>query len=252
MSSVQISVSTPSKSGIVSTIDGDLIKKHSATVREIIDAQQPSLVYNVTLTNVAPAAIGWIIKQVDGHARKKTLYLRVSDLPLLQAVCIEEAVRVLRIEPDQPHIAGHILGYVSHNIVTPSEMVTIHKAYGNLSDSRIHKALIHDLSYNMVGGLIDAAKMDELWNAAKPYPALITAVEDRIKGLKLRQAQTERYKRLKALEPKPLKGKALEKWKLDEAWKANEIVQRDWKDPDESQEDREISEEDAKKIMGRC
>lgn len=250
MSSIQILVTTGTKTGVVGIMDGDLIKQHSATVRNIVDSQQPSLVYQVQFTNVAPPAIDWILKKIKANKPNKALYLKVHDLPLIQAICIEEAVRRMRIEPAQPHIEGHILGYVSHNIVTPSEMVTIHKAYHNISGSRIHKALIHHLSYNMIGGSIDSMLNDELFEAAQPFPALVTAVEVKLKELKDRQAQMKRYRSLKVEEKeKPLKGKAWRKQKNEfEDRKEDEKAQRDW---EEAQGFKELSEENARKIMGR-
>lgn len=75
-------------------------------------------------------------------------------------------------------------------------------------------------------------------------------MEDRIKELKQRQAQTERFKSLEAEEKvKPLKGKAWKKSKAEfEASKEDEKANRDW---EEKQGLRDISEENARKIMGR-
>lgn len=212
MPSVKIFALTSSGASPVGTIDASLIARHSGTVREVIATMPAQDSYELTIYGVAPAAARWIIDKIATHSGNSKLYLRVADLPLQQGIAIEEAIRAMRIEPAQPHVEGHILGYVSHNIVNANEMLTLHRAYSGITDSRIYKALIHHLAYNMIGGEIGLAKIDELHEAAQQYPALVTAVEERLKELQVRKAQAERSKAAQAeAKARSMRGKSWRK-----------------------------------------
>ncbi|KAK6443086.1 hypothetical protein LTR95_000603 [Oleoguttula sp. CCFEE 5521] len=197
MSSVQDFVQTPSNFGLVDTIDGDLIKRNSDLIRDLVDKQPKAVKYQVTLMGVAPAAVKHILHHIAAVPKTGKLYLNVHHMSINQAIAIHEAAMLLRLKPEQPQLEGHIIGYASHNVPSPATMIIIHKVYKNAS-SRIWTTMVHNMCYNFVGEKIPDAQIDALQIAAKQYPDLMQAVDAKIEDLGSMAEHAKYIKRKKA------------------------------------------------------
>ena len=87
--------------------------------------------------------MNYVLSAID-QCRDGNLRIIMHRQSLERAIMVLEAINELRIEPDQNHVEGHIVGHISHTKITPSEMVTAHRAFGDVGEaSRIWKVLIH-------------------------------------------------------------------------------------------------------------
>ncbi|OQN96679.1 hypothetical protein B0A48_17319 [Cryoendolithus antarcticus] len=197
MSSVQIFVQTPTNFGLVDTIDGDLVKRHSDLIGDLVDKQPKSVKYQIILTGVAPAAIKHTLRHIAAVPKTGKLYLNIHHMPIIQAIAIHEAAMLLRLQPEQPQLEGHIIGYASHNVPSPTTMLAIHTVYKTAS-SRIWKTMIHNMCYNFVGEKIPDAQNDDLQIAAMQYPDLMQAVDAKIEELGSKAEHAKYIKRKKA------------------------------------------------------
>ena len=170
MSVVQIYVKAGDQRLFRGNINEALIRTHSKRVRDVLNTNQlNALTKEVTLAGAAPAAFDFVIGKIKGVKPPQQLYIKVHDLPLVRAIAVYEATEAMIIEPVQSHIENHIIGWVTHNIVSPDEMVALHKVfYGRRDSSKVWDRLVHHIAWNIVEGKIVNPLGAELEVAARP------------------------------------------------------------------------------------
>ena len=193
MSVVQIYVKAGDQRLFRGNINEALIRTHSKRVRDVLNTNQlNALTKEVTLAGAAPAAFDFVIGKIKGVKPPQQLYIKVHDLPLVRAIAVYEATEAMIIEPVQSHIENHIIGWVTHNIVSPDEMVALHKVfYGRRDSSKVWDRLVHHIAWNIVEGKIVNPLGAELEVAARPYPELFEAVNEQKSVLEERKARQE-------------------------------------------------------------
>lgn len=105
-------------SSLVDVLDERIIVAHSKTIRNAVAAMPPAVTKDITITGAAPAALRFVTSYIKTLKRKEALHLQVRPLPLIKAIAIYQAVEALQVEPAQPHVEGHIIGYTSHMPIT--------------------------------------------------------------------------------------------------------------------------------------
>ena len=163
-------------------IDKVKASKHSKKICDDLAIQrtQPATV-------VLEGALGptKLILNVIEKCNNGRLYIKVHDGSLERAIVILEAVYRLQIEPTQFHIENYVVGYISHKKLTPSEMITIHRAFGEVREaSRVWKIMIHQTAWNVNNNFYTPREASELQEAAIKYDGLDEAVRAKIGELK--------------------------------------------------------------------
>jgi hypothetical protein len=155
MSSVQLfHVDSAGNETLVGVVDGDLIKKHSAEVRNLIATRPYQIVHKVTLRGPSVEGLRYVLNEIQTLEPGKALEITTKTRNIEQAIDIHRAIHCMKIEPTQTRVEGHLNGFLSHQLATPDEMVAIHNAYGspNSRYNKIWKTMIHTIAYKWVGG----------------------------------------------------------------------------------------------------
>ncbi|KAK3070505.1 hypothetical protein LTR53_010352 [Teratosphaeriaceae sp. CCFEE 6253] len=149
---VQLSLLSGSNEMLLNTIEEQRIRAHSKTVRDALETiSSDSTAKKVVLYGASPAALRFILQRIKGQAPLGQLHIKVHDMPLARAVAVYMAIEVLQVEPTQPHIEGHVLGYISHNNVTPDELMAVGIAsYRRQSTSKMYRTLIQQVAWGLV------------------------------------------------------------------------------------------------------
>ncbi|EMC90872.1 hypothetical protein BAUCODRAFT_571457 [Baudoinia panamericana UAMH 10762] len=174
MSVVQIYLQAHVHHGLLEIVDEDRIRAHSVTISDALGQRDPTkLVKQVTLTGSAAAALKFVLIRVKNKKNKMGLHMKVHDLPLVRVVAIYQAVELLRIRPVQPHIEGHITGHVSHNLVTPEEMIAVHRVFESRREtSKVWRTMVHQLGWYIANDRVSDEDRDALEKAAQALPSL--------------------------------------------------------------------------------
>lgn len=189
MSVVQLVLQTPTELGHLETIDEDRIRAHSGLADQLLgpkptegEAPLEALTKTITLRGAAPAALKYILERIKKNKTTRILHVKVHDLGLPRAVAIYEAAELLQLQPHQPQIEGHIVGYISHNLVTPEEMIAVHRIFESRQNtSKTWRVLIHQIAWNLVHSRYTGQQADELVEACKvQYPDLYQAIDHKI------------------------------------------------------------------------
>jgi hypothetical protein len=195
MSSVQIfHRDSAGNETLVGVVDGDLIKKHSAEVRNLLATRPPQLVTKVTLHGPSVYGLSEVLKEIKTLEKGRTLEITTKTRDIDEAIDIHRAIHCMKIEPTQTKVEGHLKGYLSHQIVTPAEMVAVHKAYGNPNGpyNKIWKTMIHTIAYKWVGSDMNKTQSDRLKAVAREIPDLNAAIANRVAALeKIKKKQQE-------------------------------------------------------------
>ncbi|KAK4543865.1 hypothetical protein LTR36_004898 [Oleoguttula mirabilis] len=181
MSVVQIYLQTPTEFGSLGFIDEQRIRAHSATIDNALGPPNGSLQQTVTLTGAAPGALKYIFERIRKNKPNFALHIKVHDQGFLKAVAIYEAAELLQLQPAQQHIEGHIIGYISHAVVTPAELVATHRCFeARQATSKTWRVLVHQVAWNILHGKYAEQAAIDLKLAASQYPALVAAIDSRI------------------------------------------------------------------------
>lgn len=163
---IEIWLQTPTQLGLLTTIEEGQVRRHSVTVDSVLTNEGPGgaspLVRKITLQGAAPAALKHVMNQIRTHNNQYPVYIKVHDIPFVKALVIFEAVQLLQVTDPQPHIEGHIVGYISHNKLSVEEILAAAKiGYARrdeqteLEKSKILTVLIHQTAWVRIsGGLV--------------------------------------------------------------------------------------------------
>ncbi|KAI7278292.1 hypothetical protein D0864_00043 [Hortaea werneckii] len=216
MAIVDIYLRTPTQHGKLTTLDQKRVRDNSGTLDRLLGSLPDSPKHTVTLQGAAPAALTFLLDRIRTKPKSQTLHIKVHDQPFAKAVAIYEAAEVLDIKPRQPHIAGFIVGYLSHNKVTPDDMLVVHKCfYDRRGTCKAWRVMVHQVAWWLATSKYTAEEAIELKTAATPYPELVDAVDRQID--ELFPKKRELAERLAAAEAEEEAYKAKEKEESQEA-----------------------------------
>ncbi|KAK5112889.1 hypothetical protein LTR85_011116 [Meristemomyces frigidus] len=181
MSVVQIYLQTATEFGSLAIIDEQRIRAHSVTIDDALGPPNGSLKQTVTLMGAAPGALKYILDRVQKNKPEMVLHIKVHDQGFLKAVAIYEAAELLKLQPPQPQIEGHVIGYISHNVVNPAELIAVHRCFeARQETSKTWRVLIHQVAWNILHGKYAEQQAIDLKAAASQYPTLVAAIDHRI------------------------------------------------------------------------
>lgn len=186
MSVVQLYLQTSTQFGSLDIIDEQRMRAHSLTVDNALGQPATSLKQSVTLNGAAPGALKYILERIKNNSKDKVLHIKVHDQGLMKAVAIYEAAELLQLQPAQPHIEGHIVGYISHALVTPEEMVAVHRCFeSRVETSKVWRVLIHQTAWNILHQKYTEQQTIALQTTASQHPSLVAAIDNRIHNVLL-------------------------------------------------------------------
>lgn len=183
MSAVQVfHIGREHNQTLVCVVDGDRIKAHSCTIRSMIATLPPQIMYRITLRGSSPAAFKHVVDCVHNIDNQTLLFIPIRNTGLTEAINIHKAISILRLEPAQTHVEGHINGYLSHRLVTVEELHAVQKAYGDsfegTSSYKTWSTMVKKLAYDDVHGHLSDEKKTPLRAAAMQYPRLRDAINN--------------------------------------------------------------------------
>lgn len=179
---------------LVGVINGDLIKAHSVTIRNLIATRPQDIIHRVTLRGPTAEGLKLVLDQVQALQRDEVLEISINTRNIEKAIDVHRAVECMKIEPPQHKIEGHLNGFLSHELPTPKEMIAIHNAYGAPGNAyaKVWNTMVHMIAYKWVGGDIPQDTAIALKRAARDHPALDAALDKRVDQLeKIRKRQQE-------------------------------------------------------------
>ena len=183
---------------VVIVIDGDLIKKHSKTVRDIIDSRTEKEVVNkIVLKGPEYDALKYVLEQiVEAAGRKKpVLAINLGHRSVLSSLRIHRAIKCLQIQPEQTGVPARINGMLSHELATVSEMLAVHAAYASVDNphGKLYNTMLHTIAWRFVNDEeMKEGRKKQLFEAAQTQPDLFEAI-----GAKVREFQEK--KRVRAI-----------------------------------------------------
>ncbi|KAM0721392.1 hypothetical protein Q7P37_002316 [Cladosporium fusiforme] len=207
MSSVQIFHRNKARDEtLVSVVDGDRIKAHSGTIRDMLLTLPPQIIYRVVLRGPSPEAFRHVVQQVHFVDSRTTLFIPMRGTGLAEAIGIQQAITILQLEPAQSHVEGHINGYISHKGVSPAELSLVQEVYGHAyqgtTGHKIWTTMVAALAYRDVQGHDgDEEATASLREAALPYPSLRNAINKKchqLRKIKETKEQTARKRAARA------------------------------------------------------
>ncbi|RMZ13480.1 hypothetical protein D0862_02321 [Hortaea werneckii] len=178
MAIVDIYLRTPTQHGKLATLDQKRVRFNSGTLDRLLGFLPASEKQTVTLQGAAPAALTFLLDRIRTKPKSQDLHIKVHDQPFPKAVAIYEAAEVLDIKPPQPHIAGFIVGHLSHNKITPADMLVVHKCfYDRRETCKAWRVMVHQVAWYLSTSKYTAEEALELKRAAMQYPELVDAVD---------------------------------------------------------------------------
>ncbi|KAI7157992.1 hypothetical protein KC349_g5159 [Hortaea werneckii] len=165
-------------------MDQNRVRANSGTLDRLLGSLPVSEKHTVTLQGAAPAAFTYLFDRIRTKPKSQNLHIKVHDQPLAKAVAIYEAAEVLDIKPPQPHIAGFVVGYLSHNKITPNDMLVVHRGFYDRRETyKAWRVMVHQIAWYMATSKYTPDEAIELEKAAKQYPELVGAVDQKIDEL---------------------------------------------------------------------
>ncbi|KAI7205401.1 hypothetical protein D0869_01273 [Hortaea werneckii] len=184
MAIVDIYLRTPTQYGKLATMDQNRVRANSGTLDRLLGSLLASEKHTVTLQGAAPAALTYLLDRIRTKPRSQNLHIKVHDQPFAKAVAIYEAAEVLDIKPPQPHIAGFVMGFLSHNKITPDDMLVIHKCFYDRRETYMAwRVMVHQVAWYISTSKYTAEEAIELKAAAMLYPELVDAVDQKLDEL---------------------------------------------------------------------
>ncbi|GAB1739796.1 hypothetical protein NU219Hw_g4732t1 [Hortaea werneckii] len=184
MAIVDIFLHTPTQHGKLTTLDQKRVRTNSGTLDRLLGSLPESQKQTVTLQGAAPAALTFLLDRIRTKPKSQDLHIKVHDQPFPKAVAIYEAAEVLDIKPSQPHIAGFIVGYLSHNKIAPADMLVVHKCfYDRRGTCKAWRVMVHQVAWYLSTSKYTAEEAVELKRAAMQYPELVDAVDRQVDEL---------------------------------------------------------------------
>jgi hypothetical protein len=200
MSSIQIfHKADDGEETLVVVIDGDLIKAHSKTIREFIAAADaagtPALVYKIVLKGPSFEALRFVVNQiVEAAKNKKVLDIKPRPRGISQLCRIHRAIKCLYVEPKQTSIPTQINGLLSNYLVTRTEMLAVHDAYGQEGHPyhKLFTTMVNTTAWKFMNGEIKEGQLKQLIEATQTQPSLDFA-------LRAKMTELEEKKRVRAI-----------------------------------------------------
>ena len=192
MAVIQLYLTYGNRTAFLRNVDQTIIKKHSATIRDALQAVDPNAQSKrVKLVNVSPGPLNWVLDRIISH--RERLHIKVGDRQLHLVVALYETVEALRLEPAQPQIDGHIVGYLAHEKISPAGMKAVNAVFeGRQQTSKFWGVMVHQIARDIqLCTKYTAKEFNELEEEAKKHPSLFAAVNNKVQELQSRQARYE-------------------------------------------------------------
>ncbi|KAI7479410.1 hypothetical protein KC357_g4190 [Hortaea werneckii] len=184
MAIVDIYLRTPTQHGRLATMDQKRVRTNSGTLDRLLGSLPDSSKHTVTLQGAAPAALTYLLDRIRTKPKSQELHIKVHDQPFAKVVAIYEATEVLDIKPQQPHIAGFIVGHLSHNKLTPDDMLVVHKCfYDRRGTCKVWRVMVHQVAWYLATSKYTVDEATELNTAAMQCPELVDAVDRKVDEL---------------------------------------------------------------------
>jgi vacuolar-type H+-ATPase subunit F/Vma7 len=188
MSSVQIFHSDPEtgEETMVIVIDGDLIKKHSKTVRDMIASKkEPELVHKITLKGPEFDALKYVLEQIiEGAGRKKkVLNIHMGYRSIQASLRIHRAIKCLQLQPEQMGVPAYINKHLALELVTCHEMLAVHAAYASINNphGKLYHTMINTIAWRFVNDPeMQIGRKKQLSQASATQPDLFAAISDKV------------------------------------------------------------------------
>ena len=197
---------------LVGVYDGDRIKAHSAKLRNMMTAMPSAAIYRINLYEGDVNSLQYALGEIQAMQQGQYLEITTTTRDLNKAIALHNAIEFLEIEPEQSKIVGHLNGYIAHQLISPEEMIAIHKNYGTPGHphARIWNTMIHTIAYRYVGKKIKRETAELFSIALLRYPELKKALDDKVREFEDRQeskAKTMEKRAAKKASKKTAKGK---------------------------------------------
>ncbi|KAK0312344.1 hypothetical protein LTR82_013976 [Friedmanniomyces endolithicus] len=176
---------------LLDTVPEERIRAHCASIDRALATQgdNQSTEKTVCLFGAAPAALIYVIHRIAGKKETRDLHIKVHDMPLERVLAVWEATEVLGIRPAQPHIEGHVIGYISHYAITPEQMWVVAVAsLHRRQSSKIFRTLIHQVAWNLVHQRYSEDGAQALQDKAREWPDLHFTIDKKVTELKEKKA----------------------------------------------------------------
>lgn len=113
------------------------------------------------------------------------LRLNVFGRSMLDMVYILDVVEVLGLIPPQMQVESQLVHKLTHKDISTKVMTVIHQLFGaQRENSRAWRTMIHQLAWDVTHEKLTGAKLAEMSSAARQFPNLDHAVQQRIAYLK--------------------------------------------------------------------
>jgi hypothetical protein len=188
MSSVQVFHKDPETGDetMVIVMDGDLAKKHSKTIRDMIASKtEPELVHKIVLKGPEFDALKWVLDQiVEGAGRKKkVLNMELGWRSIQPSLRIHRAIKCLQIQPEQFAAPAHINKSLARELVTCHEMLAVHAAYASVDNphGKLYTTMINTIAWRFVNDPeMQIGRKRQLSQASATQPDLFAAISAKV------------------------------------------------------------------------
>lgn len=188
MSSVQILHRNDNgEETVVRVVDGDLIKAHSKTVRDMIARSEPALIYRISLIGPTFDSLSFVIEEiVKADEKKLPLSIKLGPHGIIQSCGIHRAIKCMQIEPEQLLVPKHLNGNLAHRQVTAEEMLMVHEAYCSIDNPhlKLFNVMVTTTAWNFVNDKMTDGQKKQLKQAALTQLSLDAALAVKIRELK--------------------------------------------------------------------
>jgi len=192
MSVVKINLAVPGKADqLLDAVPEERIRAHSASINRALAPRDddPSTEKTICLFGAAPAALIYVIHRIAGKKETRDLHIKVHDMQLERVLAVWEATEVLDVQPPQPHIEGHVIGYISHHAITPEQMWVVAVAsLRRRQSSKIFRTLIHQVAWNLVHQRYSEDEAQAMQDKAKEWPDLHFTIDKKVVELREKKA----------------------------------------------------------------
>jgi hypothetical protein len=188
MSSVQISHKDAETGNetIVIVMDGDLIKKHSKTIRDMIASKtEPELVHKIVLKGPEFEPLKYVLDQIVKGAgrKKKSLNIHMGYRGIQASLRIHRAIKCLQIQPEQTSVPAHINKQLALELVTCHEMLAVHAAYASVDNpcGKLYTTMINTIAWRFVNDEgMQIGRKRQLSQASSTQPDLFAAIDAKV------------------------------------------------------------------------
>ena len=191
-----------------------------------------------------------LLDQLNERGTSKNFKVHFAHLAIEQVCMLYEATELLEIVPKQIDLRLHIRGWISHEKMSPGQIITLHQIFERSKDEKLPSEklsiwgiLIHQTAYWINEKMYTAEEADEMQKIiSAQHPELAEVISSKIDNL---QTRRNNYEEAKAKEQQRKETKAINKRVAE-----HKAEQREQKKA-ELRGERELSEGTARHVLTR-